>query len=792
MRMALAKSRLVVLVTTCIAALSQSSAAEDRLENVLLKTPYQQFSQVGGSIEDGLPLPVKPPKAKPEQPSEQKAPSAQGAPSSGAAGDAPPEQPAEQPTGNGSGLLGGMGNVAKPAPEKPATTKPGANTANTGNSPAAPQPDVTGRQQAAQKQVAEWRANKSAAWYKSGLPRVKTWLGASDWDPEPGDYFAAQLVYFALNVQWLDGEYKDRVKGIDAAAKSCNSGPWDNIDAGFSAGTEVAIELADGMQRARNDIVGDLQRSCNRLQTGLSLACSEVVPFDGKDKAVYKSLRAMKSPRLPGANSWSQSSDRDEQAALFRKDYQAGTAALKSQLDPEVAALDGILQARAKATAAALAKVGGVETKKSFLGLATGKPNPTNRTLKSKLQNIALYEKVMRAAAGHPDGEARSRWTELVHAREARTDCEVCWFSGKCQKSGSSFFWDYGAMPAFLKNLIHSVTEELPILYDSYHAEANAALNQGYAEKNKAIRDKRQQAYEEAKARNAEAQAKRGTPDDPDGKLADQAAAEEAKAKHQVDLGNCVEAKMKAITAALLAGQPIKSGDIVAECEAEIGGMVLASREPRDAKSGAPPLQGPPPSLRKPKRQPEASAPTPLPNPSPPSNPSSPNASSPSPPPPAKPPRQPGASPLVPSPAPNATASKPPQQLTAVAPPQGGKPAIGDIPKDIDTGLSPTHFVKLVREAMDRLGIKPLTMIADEPIYDNFSPSQAQKAGLDVPTAIIGAAFQAKVPAARLIEVLKLSRDDIAKSLDKYLQVLQGVTDAGQRDALVRRYFETG
>ena len=113
-------------------------------------------------------------------------------------------------------------------------------------------------------------------------------------------------------------------------------------------------------------------------------------------------------------------------------------------------------------------------------------------------------------------------------------------------------------------------------------------------------------------------------------------------------------------------------------------------------------------------------------------------------------------------------------------------------PKDTDTGLTPGRFSMLVREAMDRLGIKPLTIIADEPIYDKFSPSLAQKAGLDVPTAIIGAAFQAKVPAARLIEVLKLSREDIAKSLDKYLEVLQGVTDASERDSLVRRYFETG
>ena len=83
-------------------------------------------------------------------------------------------------------------------------------------------------------------------------------------------------------------------------------------------------------------------------------------------------------------------------------------------------------------------------------------------------------------------------------------------------------------------------------------------------------------------------------------------------------------------------------------------------------------------------------------------------------------------------------------------------------------------------------------MVAGEPIYNEFSPSLAQKAGLDVLTAIVAAAFQEKVLAARLMEVTQLSRDDVAKSLDAYLRSLQGMSSAGARALLVRRYIEAG
>jgi hypothetical protein len=102
---------------------------------------------------------------------------------------------------------------------------------------------------------------------------VKSWIGASDWDPEPGDYLAAQVVRFGIQLQWLDEAYTDRIKGAESATRSCTLMEWQKLDEGLRAGTSTPAGMGSQMEVFRLEILGDLQRSCTRLQHGLSLGC---------------------------------------------------------------------------------------------------------------------------------------------------------------------------------------------------------------------------------------------------------------------------------------------------------------------------------------------------------------------------------------------------------------------------------------------------------------------------------------------------------------------------------------
>jgi hypothetical protein len=740
--------------------------------------------------EEGLPLPAN----RAAHPQAAGMPAAQN--DSGAApGEAGSDNPsgAARDAGTGGGLLGGVETVSKP-PEAGANTitPPGAvpsdaKAGGTDTAKATKQPTdanssdpIEAEQQAALRTVQAWRANGSPAWFKSGLPMVKQWLGAADWNPDAGDFFAAEIVRFGLNLMWLDNEYRDRVKNVDSAAESCRKIQWDLIDAGLSAGTLEAAEWAWEMERFRNEILGNLQRSCNRLQHELSLGCGELVPFDTKGAAIFKATNALRQDTLNCCAV--RGSGSEEQKAFFRADYLAALKTRNAKIDPEIAALEPILQARAKAIDAALAKIGSVETKRTLLGLGPGMPNPAARTLRSKLQNVSVYEKVMRVAAGRPDGVPQSRWNELKDVLQKKTDCAVCWFSSECDSSGSSGATSsYDTMPRVLRDLIEAVNGELLILAEARVAEESAETQATYDERNKAIRDKMAQAYEATKARNAEAQAKRGTAEDPDGKLADKAAAEEAKAKHDLDLEDCISKVAQTVRNRPNEESIAKWNTVKADCEAEISGKAVASNAP----PGAPAKPGTKPPLPPLPPQPEGAKPS---------------AGGAPPPPEAGPPEgvkppQPAAQAAAggpPSPGPKAGGAGPvgpPKQLSGLPlAPQSGNAAGAQKPQDAP--LSPEQFGKAVQEAMEKLGVKPRVIAAGEPLYNEFSPWLAQKAGLDVQTAIVAAAFKEKVPIDRLLDVMKFSRDDVAKSLDGYLQSLQGITSADERHLIVQKYLD--
>jgi hypothetical protein len=623
---------------------------------------------------------------------------------------------------------------------------------------------------------------------------VKSWIGASDWDPDPGDFLAANVVRFGIRLRWLDETYTDQMKGAESAARSCSWREWENLDVGIRAGTSGPAEMAFQMEAFRREILGDLQQSCTRLQQGMSLACGELVPFDTKDKAVYQALQVFR-----GADHFDWVSNKAHTAqgqenykALWREDYLASVNARNAKIDPQDAAIKAILAERASAVDASLAKVGSVETKRSFLGIGASQPNPAAKTLHSKLQTLQVFEKLMRIAAGQGPGVGQSRWQEAKALADRRLQCELCWLDNECGRNAASTQnFNAGETPGFLRKMEEQVSAEILVLQLAWQAEKLTATNASHAERNKAARDKIVQAWEEARARNIEAQAKRGTPEDPDGKLADQAAAEEAQAKHRLDLGDCVRQKVQAAMDALAAGATSAptTEQITAECEKQIRGTAVAGGPSPPTPSPDPSRSpvGPPPS-----EQPE---PSPIPWTPPPvggnsgadgnqgdsgavasagnfgggSTGAADQGQS--------PPRQPvfGAGGSIQS----------PQQIAERPPVTEGQ--AGPI-----STLSPEEFSKAVQAALERLGVKPRTTLGGEPIYNEFSPSLAQKAGLDIETAIVAAAFQEQVPASKVMQETKLSDEQLAKALDLYLEKLQGMTSVAERTMLVRRYMEAG
>jgi hypothetical protein len=107
------------------------------------------------------------------------------------------------------------------------------------------------------------------------------------------------------------------------------------------------------------------------------------------------------------------------------------------------------------------------------------------------------------------------------------------------------------------------------------------------------------------------------------------------------------------------------------------------------------------------------------------------------------------------------------------------------------TAADAIAYDKQVSAALARLGVTPQAMTNGTPIYKNFSPSVARTHGLDVAGATVAGAFQAGVPAGRVMQELGLTREQMAAMLDKYLESAQTIGDAGVRRKLIDDYLST-
>jgi hypothetical protein len=100
-------------------------------------------------------------------------------------------------------------------------------------------------------------------------------------------------------------------------------------------------------------------------------------------------------------------------------------------------------------------------------------------------------------------------------------------------------------------------------------------------------------------------------------------------------------------------------------------------------------------------------------------------------------------------------------------------------------------YDKQVSAALARLGVTPQAMANGTPIYKNFSPSVARAHGLDAAGATVAGAFQAGVPAERVMQELGLTREQMATMLEKYLESAHAIGDAGVRRKLIDDYLST-
>jgi hypothetical protein len=674
------------------------------------------------------------------------------------------------------------------------------------------------------KTIESWRMGNPPQWFKSALPMVKNWLFRSEWSPGPDAYHAAEAVRWALSVMRDDEGFITAETQNQDAQKNCSADAWAGAREGLTGRLTALQSNIHNLEISRSNLVGDLRRSCIILQSGRSIPCNDIIiPLETRDSETIKAytqaraeLGRVTSSKLPPPDA----NERDEsrRTALWRAWIQGVTAEWHQRADPQIPKADALLQQRTKALMTALEKIDTVETSGSLITLDGGGASSSG-TLRSRLETLRIIDDLIRISWGWPLGHSTNRWTSVGQVVSSQIECGVGWSTGS-YRGGRVYFpvMEENDRSKELRKLAEAIGPEIELLRKHAFYQADSDQRQIRAEgvRERTIALEREQ--NAAKARNAEAQAKRGSAEDPDGKLVDAAQEAEDKAAREIYARQCTLKRMNEIVAAAGTGKPLPShlqGDLAAFCTAEAlraipvrTGTAAGSGGSADARAGRRPAPSP-------VSQPGArgSGPQPIPAPGNQSPPASrPTAGIPQPRAPVPPPSLPqgqtaGLSEAVPlSPAPPAAAPRPQfgSRPGGSEPGTSGPPAAAAAPQyrprgeDTDeasrpvrtAALSPEQYGGIVRETLAKVSLVPRAIVDGEPVYDRFSVARVRQLGLPVEAAVVAGAYEERVPFERLIKVLAIPRDEVGRHLDEYLKRAQGIDEARTRTALVRHYTD--
>jgi hypothetical protein len=455
--------------------------------------------------------------------------------------------------------------------------------------------------------IAAWRSGgRQPEWFRTALPMIKAWLNRPDWNPAADDYHAARLVLSALGMMKLDRHYSEREKAVVAAGNSCSIDTWSEAINVLSVDlAEMAAQAQTGAEGFRNELLSDLQGTCRNMGSGLAIACTEALPLERRSSEERRPLdQALASLRRSIAATRVQI-PRDANGSLDNSAFiRAATAEWHKTVDGQFSKGDLLLRQRAAAVRSAIEKADSIEASRSLITLdGAGRDNSGARTLKARLETLRANDDLIRLGWGLPPSGEMNRWATVGATIDKSVDCGICKARGQCpsrQSTQDSDFARERETAAELRKLFDAVQAEVMLLA-KYAAYQNMTEQSQAAQRNTAeARDALAREYEAAKARNAEAQARRGSPDDPTGKIADAAKTEEAQAKLAVDVWDCVHRKFDEMVRFVAQGRTppsISSPEkMKSDCEAEAMPSMAALDiiSPQVASPANPKPQAPP------------------------------------------------------------------------------------------------------------------------------------------------------------------------------------------------------